>query len=587
MKHMYVRLFLALFVSLFFVGFIPNYANADVNDFSFSSFDADYYLSKDSEGRSSMRVVERLKAEFSNYNQNKGIERAIPGYYDGHVISFKLESLTRNGQPEPIYEQRQDGEFQVVSTGTEEYVNGPQEYIFTYTLRDVVKTFGDHQELYWDTNGTGWQQRFDSVTARVHVDDSIKDVFTGEVSCYQGVEGSSEKCKSVVTGSGVTFSSNGGLSGYENLTFNLSFKAGTFTGYKLTFFDIVPYILLFLSIMFFVIMIIIKILYGRNHPGKGTIIPEYLPPKNVPVLLSAEIFKSSKNASTAQIIDFAVRHKIRITETEEKAFIGKTKKYTLELLSIDGLDQSELNFIGALFGGTQIGSKYTFNKYDTLMAAKMRELVKSIKKESTNRGYRKKQTQKSILQGIVISIAVLLIVSAFFMAAFRYTYGVSVIAVIIGVIEMAAIVVFKLGNMSPLTVEGRELFDYLKGFRMYIKLAEADRLKVLQSVEGAEKRKVNTDDKDEMIVLYERALPYAVLFGQERSWLKQLGLYYENAQTQPGWYSGVGAFNAAAFTSAVSGFSSYAGSSSFSSGSGAGGGGFSGGGGGGGGGGGR
>jgi hypothetical protein len=80
MKRIYVRLFVAIFIALFFVGFIPRIVSAGVNDFNFSSFDADYYLSKDSEGRSTMKVVERLTAEFNNHNQNKGINRAIPNF---------------------------------------------------------------------------------------------------------------------------------------------------------------------------------------------------------------------------------------------------------------------------------------------------------------------------------------------------------------------------------------------------------------------------------------------------------------------------------------------------------------------------
>ena len=88
------------------------------------------------------------------------------------------------------------------------------------------------------------------------------------------------------------------------------------------------------------------------------------------------------------------------------------------------------------------------------------------------------------------------------------------------------------------------------------------------------------------MTLYERVLPYAVLFGQEKEWTKQLGHYYESTGSQPNWYVGNTSFNAAAFSTGMSGLAqsvSYASSSSSSSG-GSGGGGSSGGGGGGGGG---
>jgi uncharacterized membrane protein YgcG len=583
-QKIYIRLVLIIFISLFFVGIIPQTAFADVEDFSFSSYDADFYLTKDNEGRSEMKVVERLTANFANLNQNKGIKKAIPVYYDGHNLSLEFESLTIGDKQLSNFEQKEEGDFHVVYARADGYLNGEQEFVFTYVLHDVTKDFGDHQELYWDTNGTGWQQGFGSVTARVHLDDSVKNSFTGAVSCYQGTNNSKEKCESETVGDTVTFNSVGSLGGYENLTFNLSFMAGTFMGYKTTITDLIPYIFIGLSIILLVAMSIIKYIFGRNNRGRGTVVPEYLPPKDTSVLLSAEIFDKPNNSSTAQIIDLAVRHKIKIEETEKDAFIGKTKEYSVELLNIDGLNQDELSFVDVLFSGRQIGSKYTFSKGDYEMATKMRTIVNSSKNESIGQGYRLKQTSKSVLQKVILLVISILTGVAIYMGISKDNLIPVVIGSFLFVIIAFLLTVFKLASMNPLTPKGRELFDYLKGLEMYIKLAEAERLKLLQSAEGAEKRQINTDDGAEMIILYERVLPYAVLFGQEKSWLKQLGAYYENTQVKPEWYSGVGPFNAIAFTSAVSSFSSYADSSSSSSSSGAGGGGFSGGGGGGGGG---
>ena len=89
--------------------------------------------------------------------------------------------------------------------------------------------------------------------------------------------------------------------------------------------------------------------------------------------------------------------------------------------------------------------------------------------------------------------------------------------------------------------------------------------------------------------LYEKLLPYAVLLNLETEWAKVLGTYYESLGSQPDWYGGSGAFNAALFASSMSSLSStsasaYSGSSSSSSSGFSGGGGSSGGGGGGGGG---
>ena len=111
---------------------------------------------------------------------------------------------------------------------------------------------------------------------------------------------------------------------------------------------------------------------------------------------------------------------------------------------------------------------------------------------------------------------------------------------------------------------------------------------MLQSPEGANKVQVDLSDSKKLVELYEKLLPYAILFGQEKEWNKRLGDYYQSAGVQPGWYSGanMAAFNAAAFSSAMSNLNTSINSTGagFSSSGGSSGGGFSGGGGGGGGG---
>ncbi|MEB0015237.1 hypothetical protein QN416_26965, partial [Glaciimonas sp. Cout2] len=71
---------------------------------------------------------------------------------------------------------------------------------------------------------------------------------------------------------------------------------------------------------------------------------------------------------------------------------------------------------------------------------------------------------------------------------------------------------------------------------MYIGVAETDRLRVLQSPQGALRSPYRPEPgSPEMMVdpgqplqvlkLYERLLPFAVLFGQEKDWSAVLGEY--------------------------------------------------------------
>ena len=111
---------------------------AGVNDFYFKDFTGDYYLIKDADGISHLRVVESVTAVFPDFNQNKGICRQIPftNQNGGNVTLPSLNrsnlKLTRNGVAEPIYSIDREGNYYNVCTGDDDYVLGEQTYVFQY-----------------------------------------------------------------------------------------------------------------------------------------------------------------------------------------------------------------------------------------------------------------------------------------------------------------------------------------------------------------------------------------------------------------------------------------------------------------------
>ena len=153
--------------------------------------------------------------------------------------------------------------------------------------------------------------------------------------------------------------------------------------------------------------------------------------------------------------------------------------------------------------------------------------------------------------------------------------------VVIVVAVLAELFAIGLVSHKPLTALGAETRDHLAGLQVFIEWAEADRIRMLQSPQGAERVQVDTTDRREMLKIYESLLPYAVVFGQEKQWAKELAVLYGDQGT-PVWYSGSSGFNASAFSAGIGTLSTSTSASSSSGGSS--GGGSSGGGGGGGGG---
>lgn len=615
--------------------------NAASSSFYFEDYTADYYLSKAEDGTSRLRVKEVFTTVFpstylGNSNAYHGITRVIP-YTNQDGQNLTMEStdylaidIRHNGiTTKPYKIEDGDGNFTVYIGDPDTIVKGEQIYELEYEFRNVITEFDDDskswQELYWDTNGNDWQQKFKNVTARVHFeDDAIMDSFTKEAWCYVGRygENGSSRCEIRQTTDGVEFRAKN-LSAGENLTFDLEFEPDTFVmGKKLLDYRLVITFvieLLFAVGIIIAIFIISKQVKAKRDTYKATFIkPEYQPPHGFSVAEMAENFvnKSGLGSSkVATLLELAVTNKVEIIKEETKSKLGKVKtKWKIKIKSLDLLPE-QVTILKILNGGTDSLSSGQVIKVETHSAnSTLIKLGQNFSRYARDRLRTKglmevdsKKAQKSSSEptaknpcNILLTVAIIWffvnIIGCIYLFEDVPTYRIMVgggllIALIFLTFLMSfALALFASSRLSPYfthTVKGLEYSRYLDGLKLYIKMAEAERMKVLQSVEGAD------TSHQGIVKLYEKLLPYAVLFKLEKSWLNEMSRYYEfNDVDAPIWYVGAGAFSAHEFSSAVSAMSSYVAtttthsttSNSSSRSSGGGGGGFSGGGGGGGGG---
>lgn len=572
---------------------------ADVNDFTFESFTADYYLDVDANGRSTLTTVETFVALFPDYDQNRGMRRAIPGSYQGAPTDVQVLSVTdETGAARPFTVETDDEGFVLVTSAADSYVHGAQTYVITYTQHNVTRFFPDtnDDEFYWDTNGTGWAQPFGSVTARVHVAPSIASALTGDASCYQGGFGSPTPCELQVgdDADGTVFSTTvTDLGPGENVTVAIGFAPHTFVPRDDSYFGSplgwLQALALGGSALALVIAIVFRTTTLADGWGRPTIIAEYTPPPGVTVLTSSVLLGRTRKAMAATLVDWAVRGRIRIIEQPAQGWFASGTDYLVELVDPTGIaDGPERTLATALFGWHLTpGTGYLLTKRDTVLGQYVRSIIQVATAQATQDGYR--APTRGFFGLIPIALAVLSAIAAFVLGISMVDQsiaGVVPIALLAPVI-VVTFAVFSLSVRVPLTSEGAQVRDHLKGLDLYIRLAEADRLRMLQSPSTAEREPVSMDDPRQVLDVYEKLLPYAILFGHEREWAEQLGRYY--SESSPQWYSGTSTFNAAVFASSIGSMSSsvstsYSGSSSSSSSGGSGGGGSSGGGGGGGGG---
>lgn len=522
--------------------------HAAVNDYSISDYRIDYALSKDGDNHSVLRTTERITALFPEINQNHGIERAIPESYDQHSTGLTISSVTDETGASLNYTTYESNDNRVVRIGdANTYVHGLKTYVITYMQHDVTKSFGDTKsdEWYWDTNGTGWKVPIDQLTVSISIDQGLVGALSANSTCYQGYSGSTERCALLRQGDGFTASATG-LQPGQNVTVAIGFQQGTFVAAPVT----VDVTWIYGAILWFgigvaiILSVLIGIRWHRRHyrtSELGTIIAEYVPPRDESVVMSANLLGSPK-LFAATLIDLAVRHYLKVYELRAPS-TWLSGRYAIEISKeVGDLRPEELEILSDMFGHIpQVGERLDLAALRTNMASfrfadnqqKFQRLTRDMyglrMKDEAQRRWFKRTALWLLIVGFAIPT---LWIAAVVSLICAYT-------------------------LWPLTDKGLALSRYLLGLKLYITVAETDRLRMLQSPAGAEKvGPVNPDDPGQMVKLYERVLPYAVLFGEEKQWNRQLGRYYESLRTSPEWYVGQSAvFNAAALSSALSSFS--------------------------------
>ncbi len=667
-KLMFIAIFVAVFVPIFAIITSTTKVFAlDKQNFYFESFVADYYVHKDEEGVSRMKVVEAFTTIFPDYNQNKGLCRRIP-YTSNGGKNLTLEKLTknniivtRNGHSEPIYsiDEVENEEYEVC-TGTNDYVTGKQVYTFEYEFRNVVTDFvrqGSYiknngsnsiyaapdgsgsawQEIYWDTNGTGFSQRFKSLIARVHFEEP--ENLTGQAWCYVGRYGSNNQSRCTISklDDGIMFET-GTLSSGENLTFDIELKPGSFKLPPPTeshampvFASLAVGILSFVT--FFSARAYIKAAPKRSYFKNILVKPEYEPPKGYDMhSLAEDYIGTHSNPSVASIVKMVTDGRIDLIKGDKKVFGGYNWQITVK--SLANIERNEELILKILNGGDAVYEGQTIKLKRYYNNSRLESLGRQLEKYGRTNGHslgllvdNKIHGTSATVSVVLFTFCIMVIPIALTMLAAndnvkkildefeslddnvadsivaglgqeyyadgRLLVGLkeSVITILVSIVVATVINIFFRKNSekySKRTEKGLEVSRQLEGLKMYIKMAEADRIAYLQSVPGA-------DTSPEGIVkLYEKLLPYAIFFGVEKTWLKEMNNYCElnhlNSASMNLNVSDVMLMNSFIRTiPQTTNFSSYGSStsSSSSSHSGGGGGGFSGGGGGGGGGGGR
>jgi uncharacterized membrane protein YgcG len=257
----------------------------------------------------------------------------------------------------------------------------------------------------------------------------------------------------------------------------------------------------------------------------------------------------------AAVVDLAVRKVIVIEEFDPPGF-GK-QAWAVRLVTEPA--ESDREFVAALLGeGAAVGTRATVSKPSNQMTRSVAALAARATPQLITLGLRRAAPGRRLFAALTLLATIATALTSVTVMSDGRGSWFPPVTLFAGFI-LGTVSLF-ISSAAPLTAEGAEVRDHIAGLDLYIRVAESDRLRVLQSPTGALRTPVDTSDKRAVLELYELVLPWAILLGREKDWSRVLEIAYEN--DSPVWYLGTAPFTASSFGSSLSSFSSSASASS-------------------------
>lgn len=567
----------------------------------------------------SLDITEDIRVRAEGNAIRRGIYRDFPTRYRDRfgnrvVVGFEVRDVQRDGRPEPWFTERRDNGVRV-NTGNDDFLQVPAEYTYTlrYRTNRQLGFFDDHDELYFNAIGTGWDFPVDNGSVEVRLPRPVPAAQM-EAGSYIGGYGATER------GFGATLPAPGvarwslsrPLSPGEGMTVVLSFPKGIVaapTATQKTWWLLRDNIAALIALCGLLVLLVFCIVRWRKvgrDPPRGVVVVRYDPPDDwspadlrflrqmgyddrcfsSDLLASAvdgkvRIHKEGDSASDTWRLEYLAAPGAKAAPGAAEAF-GPRQVLDLLLKRGRGMETDGIpgprRLLDALF---KDGRELELDSANAATVGNAR-MLHSLQLERRFKPRMFKRHGGSI--GVAALIMAVTLALAIGIGVAMLGSGIALVLAV-ALAMLVVLVVFGIVVKAP-TPEGRKLLDATEGFRRYLDVAERDELAGMQGPDGPP-----TLDAER----YERLLPYAVALDVEDAWTKKFTLAVGAAAAAATtaaitWYRGGQVGDLGSLASAVGDSLSSRIASSASppgSSSGGGGGGFSGGGGGGGGGGGR
>jgi uncharacterized protein (TIGR04222 family) len=263
---------------------------------------------------------------------------------------------------------------------------------------------------------------------------------------------------------------------------------------------------------------------GRDLPGRGTIVvnyepPDQLSPAEVGTLIDERV---DQRDVSAVLIDLAVRGYLKIEEVESKSWFSSGTDYRFHRLkTADGLKPFEEKLHSKLFDRK---NSVLMSELATKFYPVITEVTSDLYQGLSQAGYF--DGNPRTVRGAFLGLSLLAIAAALGLCAliqFGMIGRVFIVPILIAGLLSAIVAVVTSRVMPRKTHKGRIAWEQISGLEEYIRRAE------IEDIKAQERRGI-----------FERLLPYAIIFGLSKRWAQAFaGLYSQ----PPDWYQPVDPLN--------------------------------------------
>lgn len=496
----------------------------------------DFHAELDVLPDSSLDVTETIRVDFSGAWQ--GIYRTIPVEYEGpggfnySLFVTDISSTDSDGRSLRI-EKGRSGRSLNLKIFVPAAQDTSRNIALHYRVRDGLRPFEDHDELFWNVTGTEWDLPIESASAHVILPAGVTGLHAANFTGYFGSRSGDAQVD--VLGSNIDVRSQRPLAFHEGMTIVAGWDKGFVhepdSSEKVTQFLESNWPLFFPACVF-VLMFSLWYTRGRE-PRVGAIAVQYEPPAGLSPGEAGTLVDDQAGIRdiTATLVDLAVRGFITIEEKETSHLMGlySNKEYVFHLnkkpAEWKGVKSHELLLLSGIFeplpvAGVGVREDVALSELQNRFYKNLPRIRRAIFESLVQRGYfsyRPDIVRQAYLLVAGVSAALLHLFGQYLA---QHT-GVQALSFTVAAI-LTGLIIAGFGWFMPTrTVDGvRALHDTL-GFENFLSHVEADHLaRTPQSPQN-----------------FETYLPFAMALGVEKKWVGA----FDGMLKQPSWYQTTGA----------------------------------------------